>query len=138
MEQKLITLLEELSVKYSSKYFNVIKDKKYSNLSVHQSEYLSIINQYGSITISELAKILQITNASTSIMVSKLISLGYLQKKQSHIDKRIMNVSLTNLGHEFVNIENEIFTDIFTKIKNKLTEDEYITFVELMIKGLNE
>ena len=138
MEQKLINLLEVLSIKYSKYYFDSIKNKKYSNLSVHQSEYLSIINQHGPVTISKLSDMLGITKASTSIMVTKLINLGYLEKKQSLLDKRSMVVSLTDLGHEFVNIENDLFLEIFTTVKENLTESEYQTLAELMIKGLSE
>ena len=54
-----------------------------------------VIDENGPMTISNLAKILMISNPSASAMVDKLVEKGVITREQSKEDRRKVNVQIS-------------------------------------------
>ncbi len=70
----------------------------FARLTIAQLQYIDAIHQLGEPTITEIAARLSITKASVTTGVNKLVSLGYVVKTPSSVDRRALQVSLTAAG----------------------------------------
>ena len=72
-----------------------IKQGVFSDLSIKEIHTIEQIGMYGSKIMSELAQAMKVTMGTLTITVDKLIKKGYLERRRSETDRRIVNVLLT-------------------------------------------
>ena len=71
------------------------------NISHGQGKVLLILNKKDGLSTKELSQILDIKIASLNETLNKLIKKGYIEKKASSNDKRVLLIYLTSKGREF-------------------------------------
>jgi DNA-binding MarR family transcriptional regulator len=71
-------------------------------ISVSQSLILGILNEDGPKKISELAEELEITLPSITTLADKLVAQGYVERKRSEKDRRIVYLHITEQGHSIL------------------------------------
>lgn len=71
-------------------------------LSMMHWNLLMRLHYEGSSTISELGEHLGVTNAAASQMVQRLVEDGYVERRESPLDRRIKQVALTAAGHALI------------------------------------
>ncbi len=76
-----------------------------SKLQLNQLHYLKVIDRTVDITFGKLAEILNITKPSVTEIVNKLVKLNCVEKKRSHMDKRIFYIKLTETGRNIVRLQ---------------------------------
>jgi DNA-binding MarR family transcriptional regulator len=81
-----------------------------------------------------LAEKLQITKASVTNGVNKLISLGYAAKNRSSEDKRVYHVSLTATGAQIVDAKFRALKDYEEFIRSALSTEEARQFELILAK----
>lgn len=64
---------------------------------------ISEIAENAEITISELARAMSIHQTTASNLVDKLEKGGYVQRLRSNVDRRIVNIKLTEVGVSILN-----------------------------------
>ncbi|HWD90314.1 MAG TPA: MarR family transcriptional regulator [Mucilaginibacter sp.] len=69
-------------------------------LSLTERSSLSLLQQHKELLPSELAAMEKITNQSMSQILSHLLELGYISRKDSETDKRKVIISLTPAGEK--------------------------------------
>jgi DNA-binding MarR family transcriptional regulator len=105
--------LFEVSLKYKTENSLTLKE----NFILEIIKRLTITNDN---TVTNLAEVLQITNASTSIAVSNLRKKGFLDKNQSELDKRIVFVDLTSKAKFFLSKQEEFRHRAIKEMSDKL------------------
>lgn len=108
-----------------------------SKLTVSQLQYIDAVHTLGEPSITELADALAITKASVTVGVNKLVRQGYVVKGQSHEDKRVFRVSLTEAGKTLVKAKLQTFKNYGTVMRAVLTEDEAEQFEAIVGKLVN-
>ena len=103
----------------------VINKDELSNLTLNHFNYIYAIEQLDNPTFSDLAETLDVTKASVSTMVNKLIKEGYVYKEQSSEDGRVYHLYLSGKGRGIVEAENKAFSDFINLIKEELDRDEF-------------
>jgi len=68
---------------------------------------LHIIDVFGPINMSELAKRLNISAPNLTPIVDKLISEGYVERLKDGSDRRVSIVQTTEKGKEFLNVHTQ-------------------------------
>jgi DNA-binding MarR family transcriptional regulator len=112
----------------------VIGQSKYSDVTVNQLIYLEAIFHLNGPTVSMLADHLNISKASASIGVKRLIANGLAAKTQSPDDSRVQYVHLSREGMELIEAEVKAFADFADRVKSALTDDEVKQLVEIFQK----
>jgi len=124
----MIMQMNELFDKYSSMYskrtLELMKKHKANNLTIHQLEYLNIINILGKVKLMVIAKELDITNSSASVMIQKLQVLNLVQKTASNSDKRASYISITDQAREIIELDKTVFLSIWRDMELKLNEQD--------------
>ena len=111
MEELLLAFIDTLDLSLKKLRKQVGDSSGFAKLTIHQLQYIDAIGALGQPTITQLAEKLQITKASVTNGVNKLIGIGYVAKKQSSEDKRVYHVSLTSAGAQIVDAKYRALQD---------------------------
>lgn len=106
----------------------------FSRLTISQLQYIDAIDALGKPAISEIANRLNITKASVTAGVNKLVEMGYIVKTQSDEDKRVFHVSLTEAGRELVSAKYQALKAYGEFIGAALSEEEARQFEAILTK----
>ena len=122
MDKIIDQIFDYISTEYAKEYLKRIQHSPYRNLSLNQTEYLNAIRKHYKVQVSELANELEVTKASVSVMVKKLIDLGLLTKEVDKDDKRVSYISLTKAALDFLDIDKNLYKEIIKEDLKKLDE----------------
>ena len=109
-----ITHIEEYSIKSGA----------FNDLSITEIHTIEAVGLYGSRTMSEISSKLDITMGTLTTAIDKLIKKGYVERSRSEIDRRIVNVSLTNKGKLAYRIHEKFHLDMVKEIMNDFNDEE--------------
>jgi DNA-binding MarR family transcriptional regulator len=102
---------------------------------------MQIKKQGNSITISELAHLLEVSPPSASTMVDRLVEKNALVRERSEKDRRVVVVQLSPLAIQFTEMVESFllsgFMNIIDKIGPELTED-WCNVIDRVEKVLQE
>ncbi|NLO09857.1 MAG: MarR family transcriptional regulator [Clostridiales bacterium] len=101
-----------------------IKSGAFSDLSITEIHTIEAVGLYGSRTMSEIASKLDITMGTLTTAIDKLIKKGYVERSRSEVDRRIVNVSLTNRGKLAYRIHEKFHMDMVKEIMNDFNPEE--------------
>lgn len=141
MEKILREFIITLDTSFKKLVKETIETAGVSNLSVNQIQYIQAIGKLRNPTISEIAHDLNITKASATAGINKLVSLGYAKKSQSTEDKRIFHVTLTEASQTFIRLNQQALEDYVDFISQLLSPEELKQFkatLEKLINGFYE
>lgn len=85
---------------------------------------LGILKDLGNAPINVIAEELDVSGAWITGVVAEMESRGYVMKKKSTNDKRIVMVSITQKGKKAVEEGNKLFRQILEKSLSDLSEEE--------------
>jgi DNA-binding MarR family transcriptional regulator len=102
MEELLIEFINTFDLSLKKVQKDTGASGELSKLTVHQLQYIDAIHQLGEPTITEIAEKLNITKASVTNGIKKLVALGFVTKTQSGEDRRVFHVSLTAAGGRLI------------------------------------
>jgi DNA-binding MarR family transcriptional regulator len=101
---------------------------------LRQLYYIELINKHENISVSELAKMLDVKKSTISIAINQLIKRNIVTKNQSIIDKRFYFLQLTPQGKDIMKIHMKVHNDAIKQILKILNQKE----VEYFIKTVNK
>lgn len=111
-----------------------IKRGVFHDLSIREIHTIEQIGLYGSKIMSELAQAMKVTMGTLTISVDKLIKKGYLERRRSETDRRIVHVVLTKRGKLVYRIHEKFHHDMVKAIMNQFTDEEE----EILIRALGK
>jgi len=106
----------------------------FSDLTRQQLHYLKILVKMKNPTLTELAKELNLTKPTITVLVDKLTEKGYIMRVKSDEDRRVMHLHIGKKGAK-VNALREIAHEkIAEKIRSGLSVPETAILTELVRK----
>jgi DNA-binding MarR family transcriptional regulator len=96
--------------------------------------YFLLSVPFEGIPMAKLASLLGIDNSTLTRNYNKLNSMGFVQREQDHLDKRIFYIKLTSSGDEIVDLLNAKIDESTFDILQKIGIDEIDTIHELLEK----
>jgi DNA-binding MarR family transcriptional regulator len=93
-----------------------------------------LIDKNQGISVSELAKKLEVKKSTVSIAINQLIDLGIVNKIQSDSDKRFYFLQLTSKGNQIMEMHKQIHKNTIKKISKILNPEEVENFVKIVNK----
>jgi len=135
MELLLIEFINTLDLSLKKLQKEIGDSSGFSSLTISQLQYIDAIHALGAPAITEIANELNITKASVTAGVNKLVDMGYLTKTQSEEDKRVFHVSLTEAGQILTRAKSQALKEYGDFIMDALSEEEAQQF-ETFLKKL--
>jgi len=106
----------------------------FSDLTWQQLHYLKVLVKMKNPTLTELAKELNLTKPTVTVLVDKLTEKGYIRRVKSDDDRRVMHLHIDKKGAK-VNALREIAHEkMAEKIKSGLSVPETAILTELVRK----
>ena len=107
-----------------------------SKLTVIQAQYLEEISRMENPTISELTKEFNVTKPTVSVIVDRLVRIGYIKKEKSDSDKRVSYLRLSDKGRELYKIykehDDKRYEVFINKIQKALSREDLKKFTEIL------
>ncbi|MBN6187232.1 MarR family transcriptional regulator [Aneurinibacillus sp. BA2021] len=105
-------------------------------ISASQSLILNILGEYGPKKVSELAEELEITLPSITTLADKLVALGYIERKKSDKDRRIVYLHITEQGRQVVEELREERRKRLQKYYEALSEEDIRELIRIYYRML--
>jgi DNA-binding MarR family transcriptional regulator len=134
MENLLIEFINTLDSSLKKVQKQVGDGSGVSKLTINQFHYIDAIYSLGEPTITEIADRLNITKASVTTGINKLVNMGYVIKTQSNEDKRVFHVTLTEASGQLIKAKYQALKEYGEFIGAALSEDEARQFEVILTK----
>jgi DNA-binding MarR family transcriptional regulator len=134
MERSLIEFAAALDQSLKKLQRKVSDGSSFEKLTIRQWNYIDAIHTLGKPTITEIAEKLRISKASVTIGINKLILLGYVEKQQSTIDRRVFHVRLTDPAQGLLQARFQALRDYGEFVRAALSEEEARQFQIILAK----
>ena len=85
-------------------------------------------------TMSEVAQKVDKDKSTTTVLIEKLVKLGYVHREKSPLDSRVWLISLTEKGKSYTNQMEQISKELSEKFYEGFSEDEKKTVFSLLKK----
>lgn len=111
-----------------------IRSYKKGELSPLQLRTLVYIKEKGCVKSSDLAKQFNVTPATITAQIDKLVNSGWLERCDDGDDRRVINITLTPKAEKEVDSMVEKTVQRYEWVFKSLTKQEQKTFLELVTK----
>jgi DNA-binding MarR family transcriptional regulator len=115
----------------------ILKFKTNQSLSLKESFILTLVDALkpkNENIISNIADILQIRNPSASIAISTLVKKGFLERRPSSEDRRLIYLELTSKANRILIKQNEFRARAIERISSELNVIEKASLVTIFKK----
>lgn len=112
------------------------QESELKGMTAKQLNCIEFIHEMENPTLSELAKKLEISKASVSVMIDRLSENNYVKRVQSDNDRRSAHVHLTNKGDKAAHLHVDLHMQFAKQLTNGLTESEKDILIVLLNKAI--
>jgi DNA-binding MarR family transcriptional regulator len=124
--------LEELFLHFIERYHRVLleadrmeqRSSGFPDITITQFFYLQRVQRHENITLTELAAAIGVSKPSATAAVTKLISDGFIRRKQSKLDQRKYHLSLTAKGREVFVHKQRAYREFIRRLEQRTTKKE--------------
>jgi MarR family transcriptional regulator, transcriptional regulator for hemolysin len=109
----------------------------FSDLTWQQLHYLKVLVKMKNPTLTELAKELNLTKPTVTVLVDKLAEKGYIRRVKSDEDRRVRHLYIDKKGAKVNALRETAFEKMAEKIRSGLSSAETAKLDELIRKVLN-
>lgn len=123
------------------KLFNEIMDieqkaiitDQFKNITNNDMHIIEAIGEKEPKNMSTVAKALKVTVGTLTIAINNLVKKGYVNRIRSEEDRRVVLISLTDIGKEAYNHHKKFHEDMVKATLKGLNEDE----TKILVKALS-
>jgi DNA-binding MarR family transcriptional regulator len=95
-------------------------------------DILFMLFVHGEMTMSSIAKLVERKKSTVTTLVTKLIRMGYVEKRQDETDNRFFLISLTPDGKALGQNLKTISEKLITKVYKDMPVDERVVLVRML------
>lgn len=133
---KSISVLNELLVVLFNDILTIeqsaLQNSKLNDISITEIHTIAAVGLYDPKTMSEVASELKITVGTLTTAINNLVKKGYVERKRSEEDRRVVLIQLTKKGKLVYRIHQKFHQDMIKNTIEGLAPDEE----EVLIKSL--
>lgn len=137
MNDKYIVYFISKTKMYMEKFIEKkLKENNMGELVSSHGNILTVLyeNRGSRLTMKDIATKIGKDKSTVTVLVNKLIKLGYVEKEHSNQDKRIVYISLTLKAIEAQARYNAICSDVKNTAYSEFTKEEKEQFLKLLRK----
>lgn len=111
-----------------------LKKNKVEGLATSHGDILFQLYKNESLTMQKLSKLINRDKSTVTVLVKKLVALGYVSKTSDAQDARISNLSVTQKGKELRLVFEEISKQLLEKVYCEFSQEEKNIVLQLLQK----
>jgi len=101
-----------------------LKNGHFHDVSVTEVHTVEAIGLHAKRSMGEVAKSLKITVGTLTVAISNLVGKGYVARSRDGVDRRVVQVQLTNKGRLLYRIHQKFHNDMIRASLASLSEQE--------------
>jgi len=101
-------------------------------LTLGQYSLLKLLSDWGSMTVGEVAEQLDLSLASASAMIDRLVNQSLIDRFRSESDRRVVSVQLSSLGRMQIAELQKQRREFLDHLFSRMTEVDLKTLLELI------
>jgi len=136
-KQKAITSLFEVVSSIERKWANEWNNHNALGFSKSHILILDYLSQEGPKRPSAIAERLKVTTGGVTVLTSKLINAGFIEKTQHATDRRAAQLKITTDGEDILEESRQQVSAIIQNMFGMLSADEVQTLRDIFAKLLN-
>ena len=136
-EQVLNEVYNKFKMQFYQKVFTRFENRE-ASLTTVETFCVETIYALGQPTINEFASFAGISPPNAAYKVNSLIKKGYLQKRQSTVDKREYHLEVTQKFHDYYNISYHYLEVVAERVRQRCTAEEICQFEHMLSIISNE
>lgn len=113
---------------------NAIKEGNLKDLSITEIHTIAAIGMYDSKAMSEIAQQLEITVGTLTIAINNLVKKGYVERKRSETDRRVVLIELTRKGKLAFRVHEKFHSDMIRATIEGLSDEEESVLINSLEK----
>ncbi|MCK9390243.1 MAG: MarR family transcriptional regulator [Syntrophales bacterium] len=133
-KDKLIFLIGRIQYKAGKLLTHELKAHHIMGLAPSHGEILGSLMMRGPLSMSEIARIIDKEKSTITVLVNKLIKMGYVEKTKHGTDNRISLVALSMKGEALRPAFKIISNKLKTKAYKDISDEEKETMFRLLTK----
>lgn len=100
-----------------------LRKSKFKELSMSETHVIDAVDKAEFPSMTNVAKILNVTMGTLTTAVKKIIEKGFLIKERSNKDQRVYYLKLTKKGHEALEIHEQFHRELAALYKAAIPDD---------------
>ena len=136
LDEQFTSLLLKLVNKHTSFKMNELKKIKSDNLNLSLFQYIHVIHQLNTPSLSKIADYLKVSKPAVTAVIDKLVKQNYVLKVQSLEDRRVFYIQLTEKGEKIALAFRKSHQYFVKDIRNKLDDGEFERLIMLLTKTI--
>lgn len=113
---------------------NAIKEGNLKDLSITEIHTIAAIGMYDNKAMSEIAQQLEITVGTLTIAINNLVKKGYVERKRSETDRRVVLIELTRKGKLAFRVHEKFHSDMIRATIEGLSDEEESVLINSLEK----
>lgn len=135
-KQKAISSLFEVVSSIERKWANEWNNHNVLGFSKSHILILDYLSQEGPKRPSAIADRLKVTTGGVTVLTTKLINAGFIEKTQHATDRRVSQLKITSDGEEILEKSRQQVSEIINNMFGMLTAEEVQTLRDIFAKCL--
>ena len=99
-------------------------DERHNEMTWAQKKILILLEEYGSLKMSEIARQISVTMPSATAIIEKMVKAELVQRETDPHDRRVIRIVLSGRGRELVAECMKMQAEVFTTILERLDADK--------------
>lgn len=109
-----------------------LRKSQFSDVSLKEMHIIEIIGKNTNVTPSDIARELMLTLGTVTTSLNKLEAKGYIERKRSKLDRRVVHLTLTKKGKLLDRLHRKFHKNMVIHIAEDMNEQEF----EALAQGL--
>ena len=109
-----------------------LRKSQFSDVSLKEMHTIEIIGKNTNVTPSDIARELMLTLGTVTTSLNKLEAKGYIERKRSKLDRRVVHLTLTKKGKLFDRLHRKFHKNMVIHIAEDMNEQEFEALAQVL------
>lgn len=109
-----------------------LRTSQFSDVSLKEMHTIEIIGKNTNVTPSDIARELMLTLGTVTTSLNKLEAKGYIERKRSNLDRRVVHLTLTKKGKLLDRLHRKFHKNMVIHIAEDMNEQEFEALAQVL------
>ena len=131
LETSFTGVYDKFKLQFYRRVFELVRERD-GSLSVMEAFSLEVIKMLDTPTVGQFADFLNISQSNATYKVNNLIRKGYLERQNSHLDRREYHLVLSEKYYKYIDLLSSYEQTVISRIKERFPAEDVARFDEML------
>lgn len=131
LETSFTGVYDKFKLQFYRRVFELVRERD-GSLSAMEAFSLEVIKMLDTPTVGQFADFLNISQSNATYKVNNLIRKGYLERQNSHLDRREYHLVLSEKYYKYIDLLSSYEQTVISRIKERFPAEDVARFDEML------